>query len=102
MSDVWRVESLEPWAANGPGWANCGVSALVEGPPVVGGDGITRLRQKRITIYDRDLSAEEHLALSIGIMAHGVLGRRILAEIAKGAATPASVYEVTGGGESHE
>jgi hypothetical protein len=87
----WRITALEPWAANGPGLANRGITADLEGPAYQDADGVIRFSTKHITIYDKDLSLEESLALDIGIMAHCILGKRILNEVGRGCATPAIV-----------
>ena len=79
----WRVESLEPWAASGPGWSNKGVTADLVGEGYIDSDGVIRLNKRRITLYEKDLSSEEHLAMEVGILAHRVLQNRMLQEIAK-------------------
>ena len=77
----WRIEKLDPWSASGPGWANSGVTAELIGGAFVNEDGVLKEKRERITLYREDLSAEENLALSIGIIVHGVLSRRILNEV---------------------
>ena len=77
----WRIEKIDPWSASGPGWANSGVTAELVGGAFVNEDGVLKEKKKRITLYREDLSAEENLALSIGIIVHGVLSHRILSEV---------------------
>lgn len=79
----WRIESLEPWAASGPGWSNKGVTADLVGEGYIDGDGVIRLNKRRITLYEKDLSSEEHLAMQVGILAHRVLAKRIIKEVRK-------------------
>jgi hypothetical protein len=74
----WRIEHLEPWSAAGPGWSNRGITAHLKGPAFEDDDGVLRERTKIITVYDKDLSAEEHLALSVALKVNGVLHDAIM------------------------
>jgi hypothetical protein len=83
MSD-WRIEHLEPWSAAGPGWANRGITAYMVGPAYQDKDGLVSEKKKTITVYDKDLNAEESLALSVALRVRGALEQAVMRSHKKG------------------
>jgi len=81
----WRIEHLEPWSAAGPGWSNRGITAHLKGPAFEDGDGVIKEREKVITVYDKDLTAEEHLALSVALKIKSALHCAIMRAHKRGA-----------------
>jgi hypothetical protein len=74
----WRIEHLEPWSAAGPGWSNRGITAHLKGPAYEDDDGEIKVREIIVTAYDKDLTAEEHLALSVALSVNNVLHNAIM------------------------
>ena len=81
----WRIEHLDAWSADGPGWSNCGITAHMKGPCVEVEKGILKEKEKVITVYPEDLTAEESLALSVALCVKRVLEDAIMRAHKKGA-----------------
>ena len=81
----WRIEHLDPWSAAGPGWSNRGITAHMIGPAYEE-NGVIKEKKKTITLYDKDLLADEGLALSVALCVKRTLEDAVMREHGKGAA----------------
>jgi len=73
----WRIEHIEPWSSAGPGWSNRGVTAELIGPAYEE-NGVFKEKKRTVTMYDKDLMADESLALSVALVVKGVLERAVM------------------------